>query len=306
MTKIPTIVGPTAVGKTDVAVLIAERISGEIVSADSRQIYKYLNIGTAKPTKTQRKKIPFHLIDFIEPEEDYSCGQFARDAEEKIDEILKRDRIPIVCGGTGLYIRALFHPLDSLPRSNAKTKEKLNKMLKRNGIDYMYRKLQRIDPVWAQKIQPQDKQRIMRAIEVFEITGKPMSKMMGKKTPRAKFHPYYIGLRLQRDVLYSRINARFEQMLSHGLVKETESILKMGVDPRSSALRTIGYKEIIAYLHGELNPDEAIESAKRRTRNYAKRQMTWFNKIPSIVWHEADDPELADTILSSLKNNVMK
>lgn len=298
--SILTIVGPTAVGKTNTAMQIAERISGEIVSADSRQIYKHLNIGTAKPSKTQRRKILFHLIDFIEPEEDYSCGQFARDAEKKIDEIVKREKIPIVCGGTGLYIRALFNPLDNLPRSNAETKERLSKLLKRHGIDYMYRKLQRIDPGWAERIKPRDKQRIMRGIEVFEITGKPISEMVGKKNARAKFLPYYIGLRLPRDVLYSRINTRFEQMLSQGLVKETEFLLEKGLDPESSALRTLGYKEITAYLRGAMSFDEAVERAKRRTRNYAKRQMTWLNKIPAIVWHDASDPELVNKVISSL------
>lgn len=292
-------------GKTDIAMQIAERISGEIVSADSRQIYKHLNIGTTKPSNIQRRKIPFHLIDFVEPEENYSCGQFARDAEMKIDEILKRKKIPIVCGGTGLYIRALFHPLDNLPRSDAKTKERLNEILQRHGIDYMYGKLQRIDPSWAERIKPRDKQRIMRGIEVFEITGKPMSEMTGKRKISAKFPPYYIGLRLQRDVLYCRINNRFEQMLSHGLVKETESLLKKGFNPESSALRAIGYKEITAYLQGAMSLDEAVERAKRRTRNYAKRQMTWFNKIPSIVWHDASDPELIDKVISSLKKYTM-
>ena len=299
--SILTIVGPTAVGKTSTAMQIAERISGEIVSADSRQIYKHLNIGTAKPSKTQRRKIKFHLIDLIEPEEEYSCGQFARDAEKKINEILTRKKIPIVCGGTGLYIRALFHPLDNLPHSNVKTKEKLRKMLRRHGIEYMYRKLQRIDPGWAERIKPRDKQRIMRGIEVFEMTGKPISEMMGKKKTCTKFPPYYIGLNLQREALYSRINTRFDQMLNHGLVKETESLLKKGIDPESSALRTIGYREITAYLQGAISFDEAVERAKRRTRNYAKRQMTWFSKLPSIVWHDASDPDLVNNIISSLK-----
>jgi len=298
-----TIVGPTAVGKTDVAMLVAERISGEIVSADSRQIYKHLNIGTAKPTVAQRRKIPFHLVDFIEPDKNYSCGQFARDAERIIDDILERDRTPIVCGGTGLYIRALFHPLDDLPQSSAATKKRLNDLLKRYGIIHMYRKLQRIDPAWAEKIKPQDKQRVMRGIEVYEITGKPLSEMMGKQNRVTRFLPFYIGLRLPRDVLYSRINTRFEQMLAQGLVKETNALLKRGFDPHSSALRTIGYKEIAAYLRGDMSFHEASEKARRRTRNYAKRQVTWFNKIPDIVWYDASDPELTERILKTIKSS---
>jgi tRNA dimethylallyltransferase len=301
--NILTIVGPTAVGKTCIAMQLAERISGEIVSADSRQIYKYLNIGTAKPTVVQRRKIRFHLIDFIEPDEGYSCGQFARDAKKKIQGILKRDKTPILCGGTGLYIRALFHPLDELPQSNAEIRDRLRDMLKKHGLDHMYKKLQRIDPVWAERVKPRDKQRIMRGLEVYEITGKPLSKMMGIRMRRPKFLPYYIGLSLQREVLYSRINARFEQMLKLGLVEETESLLKKGLDPGSSALRTIGYKEIVSYLEGEISLDEAVGKAKRRTRNYAKRQITWFNRIPGMVWHEADNPELTDCLLRSLKRS---
>ena len=298
-----TIVGPTAVGKTDVAMSIAERISGEIISADSRQIYKHLNIGTAKPTVAQKRRIPFHLIDLIEPDKNYSCGQFARDAERIIDDILKRNRIPVVCGGTGLYIRALFHPLDDLPQSSAETKKKLNDLLKKNGIIHMYRKLQRIDPAWAEKIKPQDKQRVMRGIEVYEITGKPLSEMMGVQNRVARFLPLYVGLRLPRDVLYSRIDTRFEQMLNQGLLKETKTLLKRGFDPHSSALRTIGYKEIAAYLQGDMNFDEASERARRRTRNYAKRQITWFNKIRDIVWYDADDPELTERILRAIKRS---
>jgi tRNA dimethylallyltransferase len=301
--SILTIVGPTAVGKTGIAVLLAERISGEIVSADSRQIYKYLNIGTAKPTAAQRKNTPHHLVDFVEPDKNYSCGQFGRDAERAIDGILQRNKTPIVCGGTGLYIRALFHPLDELPQSSGETKKKLHYMLKRYGIDHMYKKLMRIDPAWAERIKPQDKQRIMRGIEVYEITGRPLSEMMGKKIRPAKYLPYYTGLRLHRDVLYARINARFEQMLAQGLVNETIGLLKRGLDARSSALRTIGYKEIVAYLEGKMSLDEASERAKRRTRNYAKRQLTWFNKIPDIVWYDADDPELIDRILKVLKRS---
>jgi tRNA dimethylallyltransferase len=299
--KILTIVGPTAVGKTEIAVKIARRISGEIISADSRQIYKYLDIGTAKPTARQRKQATFHLVGFAGPADDYSCGQFARDAQQKIGEIRKKNKNPIVCGGTGLYIKALFHPLDQLPRSNAETKTRLREMMEKHGIEYLYRRLRGIDPDWAERIQPQDKQRIFRGIEVYEVTGRPLSKMLGKAARKTPLLPYYIGLCLPRDVLYSRISSRFDHMIKAGLVQETESLLRKGFSPESSALRTIGYKEIVGYLLGSTSLETAIEIAKRRTRNYAKRQMTWFKKMPEIEWHDPGESEIIERILAIFK-----
>lgn len=298
--KVLTIVGPTAAGKTGVAIDIAARSSAEIISADSRQIYKHLDIGTAKPTNAQRRKTEFHLIDIVEPDEDYSCGQFARDAEHKIEEIATRKKLPAICGGTGLYIRALFHPLDDLPRSNKETKRRLLEMLDKHGIAYMYRKLQRTDPKWAKGIAPNDKQRILRGLEVYEMTGKPMSTFIGKREKTVRFLPYYIGLNLPRDVLYERINHRFDQMIEQGLVQEVQGLLERGLDPATSALRTIGYKEIAEYLNGKLTLDTAIDKAKRRTRNYAKRQITWFSRIPDLEWHSTEEPGLVDYIVSAM------
>jgi tRNA dimethylallyltransferase len=298
--KVLTIVGPTAIGKTDLAIEIAQRKAGEIVSADSRQIYKYLDIGTAKPDAKQRKRVKFHLIDFILPDEDYSCGQFARDAAQKIEEIMKRNRVPIICGGTGMYIRALFHPLHELPQSDKKTKSRLNEMLDKHGIEYMYRKLQQVDPAWAGKIMPQDRQRILRGLEVYEKTGKPLSRLIGNQR-KSRFLPYYIGLNLPRRKLYERINQRFDEMIKLGLVEEIESLLGRGFDPQSNALRTIGYKEIIEHLQGILSLEDAIEKAKRRTRNYAKRQITWFNKIPGLEWHDPEEPKVIEDILTNIK-----
>ena len=300
--KIITIVGPTAVGKTDIAVEIGTRISGEIISADSRQIYRYLNIGTAKPTIKQMRVMQFHLIDFVEPDEDYSCGQFARDAEQRIEDIRERNRSPIVCGGTGLYIRALFHPLDELPKSSKKTKQHLNAMLDKHGLGYLYKELQRVDPGWAKQITPQDKQRILRGLEVHKIAGKPLSRLLGEKKKVARFLPYYIGLNLPRDLLYDRINQRFDNMIKQGLVNEVESLLARGFDPQSNALRTIGYKEIVEYLQGDLTLDQAIDKAKRRTRNFAKRQITWFNRIKGLEWYNPEDPGLVDLIIRQSGN----
>jgi tRNA dimethylallyltransferase len=296
--KVLTIVGPTAVGKTHIAAELTARRQAEIISADSRQIYKYLNIGTAKPTPKQRRTTKFHLIDFVDPGEEYSCGQFARDAEYKIEEIINRKNWPIICGGTGLYIRALFHPLDDLPKSNRETKRRLLEMLDEHGVAHMYGQLKRVDPQWAQKITPQDKQRILRGLEVYEMTGKPLSMLIAKKKKTARFLPYYIGLNLPRKVLYEKINTRFDQMIEQGLVNEVQQLLKDGLMPETGPLKTIGYKEIVEHLQGRLTLAQAIDKAKQRTRNYAKRQITWFNRIPDLVWHSPEEPGLVDFIVN--------
>jgi tRNA dimethylallyltransferase len=300
--RILTIVGPTAVGKTSLAIEIAERTSGEIISADSRQIYKFLTIGTAKPTDKQRKKIRFHLIDFIYPGDDYSCGQFARDAEAKITEVLKRKQRPIVCGGTGLYIRALFNPLHRLPASDKKIKEELINKLNRYGVEYLYKKLLTIDPEWARRVTPKDKQRILRGLEVHELTGRPLSRLLKRKKRKSKHQALYIGLTIPRDELYKRINVRFEDMIEQGLVDEVKSLLKEGITPGSNALRTIGYHEIVEYLQGNTTLGEAIDKAQRRTRNFAKRQITWFSKIRGLKWYNPDDPTTLDSVIQRLES----
>jgi len=297
--RIITIVGPTAVGKTHTAIEIAQKISGEIISADSRQIYKDLNIGTAKPTREEQRLVRFHLIDCVLPDKPYSCGQFARDAEQRIQEIVARRHTPIVCGGTGLYIRALFHPLHKLPESDERVKAKLMNEYNKHGLAYLYERLLHVDPIWAQKITPRDKQRILRGLEVYEISGKTLSSFTKVRRRTAQYLPYYVGLTMPRDELYNRINQRFDSMIERGLVEETKTLLDKGLDPTSSALRTIGYKEIVEYLSRTLTLDAAVEKAKRRTRNFAKRQLSWFNNIEGIEWYDTRDPDLVKIIISS-------
>lgn len=300
--KVLTIIGPTAVGKTQIAIQIARKLTGEIISADSRQIYRDFNIGTAKPTAGEQRLARFHLIDFVPPDASYSCGQFARDAEQKIKEISSRGHTPIVCGGTGLYIRALFHPLHKLPESETSVKARLTNEYKKHGIEYLYERLQKVDPEWAQKITPRDKQRILRGLEIYEISGKPLSSFTRARRAKSRYLPYYAGLTMPRDELYKRINRRFDRMIEQGLVDEVRTLFDKGFDPASSALRTIGYKEIIEHLSGTLTLDEAIEKAKRRTRNFAKRQLSWFNNIEGIEWHDAKEPDLVNNIISSYRD----
>ncbi len=299
LTPLYTIVGPTAAGKTSIAIELAKRMNGEIISADSRQIYRYLDIGTAKPTPKERAEVNFHLIDFLEPSENYSCGQFAGDAEQLIGEIFKKSKTPIVCGGTGLYIRALFNPLHPLPRADKSLKNYLKNLLEKNGIVFLYQQLKKIDPEWAEKIGPNDKQRILRGLEVYEITKKPLSSLIRSERSKARYKPAYIGITLIREQLYNRINERYDQMVQDGLIKEVKKILEMGFAPDCYGLRTIGYKEIIEYLQGRWDLETAIEKAKQHTRNFAKRQLTWFSKITDIKWYS---PYELDRIMNFVKH----
>ncbi len=289
MEEIITIIGPTGVGKTKLAIEIAEKFNGEIISADSRQVYKYLNIGTAKPTTEERKKAIFHLVDFLTPDENYSCGSFARDAEHLIEEILNRNRLPIVCGGTGLYIKALFNPLHQLPQSNRELKSYFQNLWKEKGLDYLYNRLLRIDPEWANRIGPRDKQRILRGLEVYEITGRPLSALIKQEKRDTRFKPKYIGLLRPREELYKKIDERYDLMVNNGLIDEVKMVLRMGFDPNCPGLRTIGYKQIVQYLNGEWDLAIAIGKAKQQTRNFAKRQITWFSKITQVNWYNPDD-----------------
>ncbi|MEO0142485.1 MAG: tRNA (adenosine(37)-N6)-dimethylallyltransferase MiaA [candidate division WOR-3 bacterium] len=295
--KILTVIGPTGVGKTKFVVKLAKFVNGEIISADSRQVYKHLNIGTAKPTSEELNGIPIHLIDIVLPDENYSCGQFARDAERKIEEVKKRERVPIICGGTGLYIKALFEPLHILPQSDKRIKEILNNILKEKGISFLYQRLLEVDPHWARSIKPNDRQRIMRGLEVYEITGKPLSSIIKNQKPPPKFQPFYIGLLIPREELYKKIDARFDQMIQTGLVDEVKGILDMGYDPACPGLKTIGYKEIVDYILGNCSLPDAIRKAKQHTRNLAKRQITWFSKILGVKWYKPDVVDLIPQIL---------
>ncbi len=289
--KILTIIGPTAVGKTGFALEIAGRNNGEIISADSRQIYREFNIGTAKPTAEEQKKVKFHLIDIIDPADSYSCGQFARDAEAAIRRIIADKKIPIVCGGTGLYVKALFEPLHQLPGGETvrPARSRLMKDLKNAGLPLLYERLGEIDPVWAAKISPSDRQRIIRGLEIYDATGKTLSFYLSRDKEKRSFLPYYIGLTLERARLYRQIDDRFDMMVKHGMINEVESLISEGLNPENSALSTIGYREIYDYLVGNITLDDAIVLAKRRTRNFARRQLTWFKRIPDVRWFNADE-----------------
>jgi len=270
--RIPVIAGPTASGKSDLAYSLAERFEIEIISADSRQIYKYLDIGTAKPSVDILKKISHKLISVINPDERYSAAQFAETASLYISEIFCKKRLPVIVGGTGLYIKALFDGMFECPEKNDDLRRALEKKSNSELFDY----LNKIDPESCVKININDKKRIVRAIEVFETTGESISKLKTATSPATEFKPFYFIMERDRKDLYNRINCRAEKMIKNGWIEETQNILNMGFQKNCPAFEGLGYKDIIEYLDKKQELPQTIENIKMFTRRYAKRQMIWF------------------------------
>lgn len=277
--KVIAVVGATASGKSAYAIDLALKIGGEIVSADSRLVYRGLDIGTAKPTKEEQALVPHHMIDIVEPEVDYSVGLYAKDAKKCIEDIIKRHKIPIVVGGTGLYYRIL---LENYNLPDTKPDYELRKSLEELSFSELYSMLYQLDPDAAKLVNENDKRRAIRFIEVIKQNGSPLSEARGFKDP--EYDVEWIGLNFPREELYERINKRVDLMIEQGLVDETKQLLaKHG--RISNITDTIGYREMLLYIDGILTLQEAIEKLKQNTRNYAKRQLTWFRKNPDIKWN---------------------
>ena len=275
--KVIAVVGPTASGKTKLAIDLALQNGGEVVSADSRLVYKGFNIAAAKPTKEEMQGIPHHMIDIVEPEFDYTAGDYARDAKQCIDDILKRGKTPIVAGGTGLYFRIL---LENYNLPQVKTDYKLREELDSFGKDELLGKLKTLDLITYERLKDSNKRRIVRALEMITILEKPLSNLELTKEPE-----YDVEWKMpemnSREELYERINRRVDEMVKQGIVEETKQLLKKhGRIP--NFICTIGYKEILAFLDGEWGLEEAVEKLKQHTRNYAKRQLTWFRRNPNL------------------------
>jgi tRNA dimethylallyltransferase len=294
-------VGPTAVGKSKVAIELAKRINGEIVSCDSRQVYEYLNIGTAKPKREERKKIPHHLIGVIKPDEEFNAFLYARRARNIISEIHRKKKIPILVGGSGLYIKAVIDGIFPGARRNKKIRKRLEKF----SSGTLYKKLKKIDSKTASRLHPHDKVRIIRALEVYELTGQPISALQEiSKGRKPSYNLTMIGLKREREELYQRINERVDRMIEEGLVKEVKGLLKKGFSKDLPALRGLDYKEIIGYLDGEYNLKEAIRLLKRNSRRFAKRQLTWFNKDKRIHWIEIIKKDSANRVTSKIIKSI--
>jgi len=281
---IPVIIGPTASGKTNIALELAKIAPIEIVSADSRQIYKYMTIGTAKPTNEELSLVKHHLIDFLFPNVAYSAGKFAEDALIAINDIISRDKIPVIVGGTGFYIKAFFEGLSDEPVSESRDliRENLNNMLKDKGREHLYNLLKQIDPVSAEKNRDMNPQRIVRAIEFYYSFGIKFSESP-ESEKKHDFVPKYFGLFPEREFLYQIINSRVDKMIESGLIDEVQYLLSLGFDFKFNSMNTVGYKEIINFLEGQSTLDRAIELIKQNTRRYAKRQFTWFKKIEGVI-----------------------
>ena len=282
------ILGPTAVGKSALAILLAKKFSGEIISLDSMQIYKEMNIGTAKPTAAELAAVPHHLIDSLALSETSDAASFIERAKKIESEICARGKLPIFVGGTAMYIKIFLDGLFDSPDSSDEIRDELKKIAGENGSEYLHRELlSPIDPVSAEKIHPNDLLRIVRAIEVYKLTGKPISQLqtqwISKKNPE-KYR--IIGLTMPRDLLYKKIEERVDKMFAAGLLAEVENLKKLGIENNLTAAQAIGYKELLAHLNGEYSLERAIELIKRNTRRFAKHQLTWFRKDERIEWYD--------------------
>jgi tRNA dimethylallyltransferase len=300
------IVGPTSSGKTYLSFKITEKIRSEIISADSRQMYKFLNIGTAKPSVDQLLNIPHHLIDFLDPSENYDVSLFEKDAERIIEQIQNKNKIPIVVGGSGLYVKALIDGIFETAGKDEEYQKELHQKRKKFGNEFLYEELKKVDPLSAEKMLPQNWKRVMRALEVFHTTGQPIwmhhQKQSSLKEKKYDFRQF--GLNWDRKILYERINERVDWMIENGLVEEVNNILNLGYDKNLNSLNTVGYKEIIQHLDGEISLERAIELIKRNTRHYAKRQMTWFRKDKRIHWFDINDTNELDRIAQTISESL--
>ncbi|HZK28564.1 MAG TPA: tRNA (adenosine(37)-N6)-dimethylallyltransferase MiaA [Thermoclostridium sp.] len=280
------IAGPTASGKTEYAIKLAQTINGEVISADSMQIYRHMDIGTAKPSKEEMKGIVHHMIDIVDPGENYSVALYKNMAEECIEDIISKGKIPIIVGGTGLYINSLIYNIKfSKTIKDDDFRKKMDDIAVSEGPEVLHERLQKVDPESASKIHYNNVKRVIRALEVYEFTKKPISQHKKESRMEPPKYEYLIYvLNMDRKDLYDRIDKRVDKMIEIGLVEEVERLLDMGYKAGSTALQGLGYKEIIYYLNNELSLDEAIHILKRDTRRYAKRQITWFKAINEATW----------------------
>lgn len=276
--------GPTASGKTSLGITLCHALQGEIVNCDSIQMVKGMDIGTAKPTLDERKEVPHHLFDIIEPDQSFSAGQYARVAREVCFAIRGRQRVPVVVGGTGLYLRSLLEGIFRGPGRSPELRRRLRTIAGKRGWDYLYRWLQKADPERARQLHPSDHIRIIRALEVYLKSGEKISRLRKKRRPLEGFNVIKLGLNPDRTKLYERINARVEEMFSSGLLEEVRALLQSGYSPDCKGFEALGYRYAVAVLQGEMTRPEAIRLTQRDTRRYAKRQLTWFKKEPEVEW----------------------
>lgn len=297
------IVGPTAVGKTSLSLALATHFDGEIISGDSMQIYQGMDIATAKASKEEQQVVPHHLIDILAPDASYSVADFKQAVEEKVAEIHRRDKLPILVGGTGLYIDAFIrnYQLADVNR-DVSYEENIKQAIATEGVQAVYQRLETVDPKTAATIHPNNERRLIRALEVYDRTGKTMSDLREEQAANAPYHVVLIGLEMERDILYQRINQRVEEMIENGLVEEARHFYNRGFKTAQS-MKAIGYKELIPYFEGALSLAEAVELLKRNSRRYAKRQYTWFRNKMDVSWYQmsvTEKDEIFEKIIKDL------
>ncbi|MBF7097621.1 tRNA (adenosine(37)-N6)-dimethylallyltransferase MiaA [Alkalibacter mobilis] len=289
--KILVITGPTASGKSALAVSLAKLVGGEVISADSMQIYKEMDIGTAKPEISEMEGIPHHILDFLSPDKSFTVAEFQGLCAEKIEEITRRGKLPIIVGGTGLYINSILKPwsFSETPPSD-EIREKIRIIHDEKGKEHLYNMLMQCDPESAEKIHPNNVKRVMRALEVYMSSGIKKSTLdMISQQGEIPYDPIVIGIKMDRGKLYERINRRVDMMMECGLVEEVRNLYEKGYDLDLQSMQGLGYKEIVRYLKKELSLDEAVEILKRDTRRFAKRQITWFKRLDDIKWIDPED-----------------
>jgi len=298
--------GPTAVGKTEISIKLAQRLNGEIISADSMQIYKSMDIGSGKITEEEMKGVPHHLIDIIEPSENFSVAEFKEKAESAIKQITNKNKLPMLVGGTGFYINSLIYNY-SFARTNKDEnyREYLITLANTEGNEYVHSLLKDIDEEAYNKLNANDLKRVIRALEVYRVSGKPMSEFKEEQNLLdIPYNIYYFVLNMDRQKLYSRINCRVDAMVKNNLINEVIELKKMGYNADMQSMKGIGYKELLYYLNHEISLNDAIEMIKQGSRNYAKRQLTWFRKDPRINWINKDDFNSDDEIVEYIASQL--
>jgi len=301
--KVIIICGPTGIGKTSIGIRLAEKLGGEIISADSMQIYRNMDIGTAKPTADEQDRVFHHLIDIVDPDEDFDAVRFAEIARQKVAQLHQRGLVPFVVGGTGLYIKALLQGLFQSNPVDPEIRERLMKEAAEDGSSRLFEHLQQVDPDAADRLHPNDTYRIVRALETIESSGRSISEhQQDHGFSDEPFHALKVCLQMDRQTLYDRIDRRVDLMIEAGLVEEVQKLLGMGYGADLKSMQSIGYRHIIDFLEGRLSWDECVRTLKRDTRRYAKRQFTWFGADKDIIWQTPDEfNQIGDLVAAFLK-----
>ncbi|MBH0349392.1 tRNA (adenosine(37)-N6)-dimethylallyltransferase MiaA [Bacillus pacificus] len=302
--KVAVIIGPTAVGKTKLSIDLAKALNGEIISGDSMQIYCTMDIGTAKVTKEEMDGIPHYMVDIKNPEESFSVAEFQERVRKHIREITERGKLPIIVGGTGLYIQSvLFDYQFTDDAGDAIYREQMEKLALERGVEYVHKKLQEVDPESAERIHTNNVRRVIRALEIFHTTGEKMSDQLEKQENELLYDVSLIGLTMDREMLYDRINLRVDIMMDQGLLEEVEGLYNRGIRDCQS-IQAIGYKEIYDYFEGRVSLEEAVSQLKTNSRRYAKRQLTWFRNKMDVTWFDVTDGEKTSEILRYIEGKL--